>query len=94
MHNYTEFPVFCLMWFTVLYLVETISLAENVETRVQFLAINMSAVNRVKPAGCWWLGPAGSTGSRTVVVVVAMTVCCSLMCMLHTMLAATSTSKL
>jgi len=30
MHNYTKFPVFCLTWFTVLYL---FSLAENIEAR-------------------------------------------------------------
>ena len=42
MHNYTKFPVFCLTWFTVLYLFSFISLAENVETCVQFLAVNLS----------------------------------------------------
>jgi len=42
MHNYTKFPTFCLTWFTVLYLVKFISLAENVETRAQFVAVNLS----------------------------------------------------
>jgi len=42
MHNYIKIPVFCLTWFTMLYLVRSISLAKNVENCVQFLAINLS----------------------------------------------------
>jgi len=42
MHSYAIFPVLCLTWFTVLYLVRLIILAKNVETRVQFLAVNLS----------------------------------------------------
>jgi len=38
MHNYTKFPIFCLMWFTVPYLVRFISLAENLKTHVQYFS--------------------------------------------------------
>jgi len=41
MHNYIFF-VFCLKWFTMLYFIGLISLAENVQTDVQFSAVNLS----------------------------------------------------